>query len=486
MPARVALLLLALGLLGAACSSGGDSASSTTTTSEARRVRATEATLEGPVTTGEFTSFADPRPVDLEALGYVQEEWFASGKATAYRQVGDLPRNGRWKAEPNGTAPYKTRFVVRRPKNVADFSGTVVVEWLNVSAVEAAPDWAYTAPAITDTGAAWVGVSVQALGVIGGTPLIQTGNAQQAAATGGLKGNNPTRYGSLEHPGDAYAFDIWSQIGAALRSPTEPVLGPRAKVRNVIAAGESQSAAYLTGYIDAIQPITNVFDGFFVHSRGSAGARPDGTRAIRGSNEAVLFRTDLDVPVLAFETETDLTLLKYGLARQPDNRYLRVWETAGTSHADAYLINGLKLCPNPVNSGPQHWLATAAMASLLRWVEDGVAPPRSPDLKTSGDGTTLVRDQRGNVLGGIRTPDVDVPVASLSGESDPGAPILCALFGKTTPFDEATLKSLYPRRADYLKQFDDALDRAVRAGFVRKADRSSYAREARKVPLPVT
>ena len=45
---------------------------------------------------------------------------------------------------PGTTAPYVTRILVRRPAEDADFNGTVVVEWLNVSGgVDANPDYSY-------------------------------------------------------------------------------------------------------------------------------------------------------------------------------------------------------------------------------------------------------------------------------------------------------------------------------------------------------
>jgi hypothetical protein len=475
-----------------ACSSssdgGGSADRSTTTTAAAapREPKVSPATLDGPITVGQLSGPADPRPIDLDAIGYVQEEFFASGDATAYTERQAAGSDGRWAVQPAGIAPYKTRFIVRRPKSPGRFNGTVVVEWLNVTVVEAAPDWAYAGPAIVDAGAAWVGVSVQALGVVGGTSALQSGDPRQAQSSGGIKGSNLERYGSLVHPGDQYAMDIYSQIGAALRAPgSVPVLG-QGKARFVIAAGESQSAGFLTGYINAVQPIADVYDGFFVHSRGAGAARVDGTRAVRGSTSAYRFRTDGDAPVLAFETETDVgPLLRYGLARQPDTGTLRTWEVPGTAHADAYLVGGqFTACPYQVNTGPQHWVATAALAALLRWVEDGVAPSRSPRIETTGDGTVITRDERGNALGGIRTPSVEAPVATLSGQGDPEAPVLCALFGKTVPFDAPTLKSLYPTRQDYLKAFDAALDEVVAKGFVRRADRAAYAAEARAVDFP--
>jgi hypothetical protein len=491
---RGAIVLgVAIALAATACtsSSGDDTTKEATTTTIAttRTPKVTPAALEGPITAGQLSGPADPRPVDLDAIGYVQDEFFASGTATRFSGDAEPPADGRWSARPAGTAPYKTRFIVRRPKDPARFNGTVVVEWLNVTVVEAAPEWAYAGPAIVDDGAAWVGVSVQALSIEGGTSALPTDDSRQAEVSGGLIRTNPERYGSLTHPGDAYAMDIYSQVGAALRSPGEvPVFGggAHARVRHVIAAGESQSAGFLTGYLNAVQPIANVYDGFFVHSRGSGAARVDGSRAVRGSDTPYHFRTDLDAPVLAFETETDVgPLLRYGLARQPDTDTLRVWEVPGTAHADAFLVGGqFTACPYPVNSGPQHWVATAALAALLRWVEHGDAPAHSPDIETTGDGTTITRDEHGNALGGIRTPSVAAPVATLSGQGELGAPVLCALFGKTTPFDAATLKSRYPTKDDYVKAFDAALDDVVAAGFVRRADRAAYAAEARAFEFP--
>ena len=484
---RTRWLAVLVAVLLAACSSSASSPGETSdgpTTVPRRRPTVEPATLEGPVTVGQLSLPADPRPLELDAIGYTQEEFFASGTATAYTAKGTLGANGRWTSTPTTKAPYKTRFVVRRPADPARFSGTVVLEWLNVTAVEAAPEWAYTQKALVDAGAAWVGVSVQALGVVGGTSLMQTGSAEQQQQTsGGLRGNNPERYGSLAHPGDQYAFDIFSQVGTAFRSPGDvKVLGP-SKARRVIASGESQSAAYLSGYINAIQPVADVFDGFFVHSRGSGAAKPDGALDSRGS-APYRFRTDLDVPVMAFETETDVgPLLGYAKARQPDTAHVRTWEVAGTTHADAYLVGGnFSFCPGGINNGPHHYVATAAMSALIRWVEKGDPPPHSTRIETSSpNSTTIVRDQHGLAKGGIRTPSVDVPVSTLTAEAAPGAPVLCALFGGSKPFDHDTLTALYRTKRAYLAKFDKALDRVIARGFVRRADRAEYEAEARAV-----
>jgi hypothetical protein len=490
-------LLLAGVLLATSCSDDADDGSAIPTTEPTETTEASRAvtertptvepgSLEGPITVGRPSFPANPRPLDLDAVGYTEEEWFVSGTATAFEPVGELGDDGRWDVEPAESAPYATRMVVRRPADPDRFSGTVVVEWLNVTAVEVSPGYAYVSDVIVDEGAAYVGVSVQAFGIIGGQSLIDTGDPEQGAAGGGIRGNNPERYGSLEHPGDRFAFDIWSQVGAALRSTGDADLFGGAEVRRVVAAGQSQSAGFLTTYVNAVHPVADVYDGFFVHSRRAVAPLLDGV-FLGGSETAVRIRDDLDVPVLVFQTETDVgPLLQYALARQEDGPWLRVWEVAGTAHADAYLVGReFGLCDTPINDGPQHYVAKAALDALLRWIDTGEAPPQGDPIETGGpDGLTVERDERGLALGGIRTPSVDVPVSALSGEAPEGTEILCALFGSSTPFDDATLTELYGSRDEYLERFDAALDDAVAAGFVRPVDRDAFAEEAREVAFP--
>ncbi len=124
-----------------------------------------------------------------------------------------------------------------RPIDPAKFSGTVVVEWLNVSAGADLPtDWIMAHNEFVRQGDAYVGVSAQAVGV----------NA--------LKTQQPDRYGTLVHPGDSYSYDIFSQAGRQVRANPATVLGGLTAQR-VIGAGESQSASRLVTYIDGIHPL---------------------------------------------------------------------------------------------------------------------------------------------------------------------------------------------------------------------------------------
>ena len=99
------------------------------------------ATITGPpavdasarfVPTGQFRG-------SLEEFDYVEEEWFASGEVDGH--------------------PYTTALTVRRPRDPARFSGTVLVE--PIHAASAAPIWIYTSMYQMRHGHGWAAVCSQ-------------------------------------------------------------------------------------------------------------------------------------------------------------------------------------------------------------------------------------------------------------------------------------------------------------------------------------
>ena len=60
-------------------------------------------------------------------------------------------------------------------------------------------------------------------------------------------------------------------------------------------------------------------------------------------------------------------------------------------------------------------------------------------------------------------------IASLSGLGQTGSSF-CFLFGTTAPFDAAKLASLYASHAAFVKAWNTATDKAVKAGFLLPAD----------------
>ena len=443
--------------------------------------------VEGPITAGMGRPFVASTFFDLARVGYSETEYFLSGSAAAYTAASPLTDDGKWKVAPGEAAAYRTRVVVYRPIDAQRFNGTVFVEWLNVSGgLDAAPDWIMGHTQLIRSGCAWVGVSAQQVGVEGGsTPLGMPAMP--------LKTTDPQRYGSLRHPGDSFSYDIFSQAAQAIRQHTGISALDDLSVKSVIAVGESQSAFRLVTYVNAVHPLRNVYDGFLVHSRwGVAAPLSEPSPTAIAFPGAVPIRDDLDVPVMIFQTETDLTLLGSYAARQPDSARLRLWEVAGTAHADTYTVgvgaNDLGDSPEvvnlvlaampvpglevsrPINSGPQHFVLKAALSALNEWVRRGTAPPIAPRLEVSaGPPVAIVRDAHGNAVGGVRTPQVDVPIATLSGDGD-GASLFTALFGHTAPFDAAKLAALYANHDAYVRAVHAATERAVRAGFIVPAD----------------
>lgn len=455
--------------------------------------------LSVPPAIGEMASNAADR---LQAAGYVQREFFLEGVARSYEKRGDWDSNGFWNTAPGEAAAYKIRLFARYPEQVSRFNGIVFVEWLNVSGGGPGADVNFTQlhEELLRDGYAYIGVGAQAVGVAG----LKRGSGAQ-------------RYASLSHPGDSYSYDIYSQAGRILRSSEGLApLGPLTeRIRYLLADGQSQSAGRLVTYVNALHPIARVYDGFFIHSRSGGGAAlaqdAENTRTVRVPAPARL-RTDLDVPVFVIEAEGDVP--RFMAARQPDTPQLRIWEVAGAAHADRYQLTAGGLRPMqincddeadprlsvPVNDGAMTYSLRAALRHMKQWIAGGAPPPSAPPLVT--DGNTIRRDPATNIaLGGVRTPQVDVPTRTLHGVRAPaGGPGFCRLFGRTdewngdtdpwdggpgdpSPTPEPVLSRLYPTTADYMAQFERALEAGIKAGFLVKEDTAALRAEAARVRI---
>jgi hypothetical protein len=437
---------------------------------------------------------------DLGARGYVEEEFFLAGNAVAYD--GDPSGDGQWEAKPVSSEPFTTRLLVRRPSDASAFNGTVLVEWLNVSGGgDGAPEWSFLQRELTRSGTAWVGVSAQKVGIDGGG-FVPNGPY--------LKNVDPARYGDLVHPGDAYSYDMFTQAARAVRGEADVALLGDLQPARLLGSGESQSAAHLVTYINGIDPLAQMFDGFLVHGRGASGAGLTGfslatsddgealdiesSRRRIGAQPPHRIRADVRVPVMTVQSETDVVGLGGHGARQDDDDRTRLWEIAGTAHGDGYLFaSGLDdgtlapeqfaalLAPTtnvmgavsatPINNGPhQHYVEQAAHAHLDAWVRDGTPPPIAPRLVIAADGG-FERDEHGIARGGIRTPWVDAPTSRLSGVGGDGAGF-SFLFGVVEPWDAARVAQVYPGgKAEYLERMRSSLLDAVAAGFVLDEDR---------------
>jgi Alpha/beta hydrolase domain len=423
--------------------------------------------VSGPIDGDAFLAWNDPGdelrdwPTALADYGYVEDEFFIAGQATAYSPVGAWQPDGRWEAEPSGNDRFVTRLLVRRPADPASFNGIVVVEWLNTSfGYDFDAMFRHDQTELLRKGYVWVGVSAQSSGV----------NA--------LKQRDPARYGQLRHPGDAYSFDIFSRAARAAADPKSRVLGAL-HPEWTLATGVSQSAGWLVTYVNAVHPLVHVIDGYLLRSAVPATPLvPGGAMPLQSR-----LRPDAGVPVISVQTETDIIVFKSHLRRQPDTAKFRLWEVAGSAHLDVGPPHpdGVPAtsCTEQRNVAPLFAVTDAALAVLAQWVRGEGAPAHAERLEIGEPGAAdpLIRDRYGDARGGIRLPELDVPRATLDGvpalpgpDAPPGSGLACQFAGRTIPFSDTLLDELYPTTADYLTAFNDAVRRAVRAKFLLPED----------------
>lgn len=389
---------------------------------------------------------------DLRGRGfdYTENEYFFGGTAT---HLGT-----------GVSAPYESRMLVRLPRHRRDFSGTVLVEWLNVTAQsDFETAWPVEARYLMRHGIGYVGVSAQLAGVCCGPTT--------------LKGWDPRRYAALVHPSDQFSYDIFSQAIQALGDPShngttsldptpvDPMRGMKAS--HVIATGASQSATYLTSFVNG------------GYNRGQI----DAYVITRGGGP---FK-DFSTPIFQLNEENNE-------APQPDNDHYVAWEEAGAAHAPAawwgYIAReqqrDLTAPGTPdaintacsVNHGSVDYSSRALSHGVTRYLRTGALPPPAPRVKRTDSGG-IVRDSNGLAEGGLRHVFVQVPVGYNTSEG-------CPLYGTYRAWSAAKIKSLYPTHADYLGRVRKWADSEVRRGWLLRPDRSAVVREATRFVAPWT
>jgi alpha/beta hydrolase family protein len=403
----------------------------------------------------------------LSAHAYVEEEFFVSG--TVHGQ------------------PYTTSVLIRRPANVANYSGLTVVEPVHLQG--ALGLWQTCYPAILTAGHAWATIA-----------------SQRGAVEGPLKLTNPVRYSELDIPatqesedtaalleqwsqGDSAtvprdmfqnnptANEIMAQVGTLLRAgaPDGPLAGFATKF--VLMGGASQTGGQTLNFITAAHKDARLPDGKPVFD-GFLPMATTGWQPVSGG----------DAPVVQIFGEGDLVLFDaigtHGstVARPDsdaaDDRF-RCYQVTAASHlptrglrnATGIPLLGLSLQPGErLTQFPWAPFGRAAFVHLVDWVMKGIVPPRAEPVEIEHG--SIVRDEWGNARGGVRSPYVDVPTARYA-----PAHYVRNLIGIDAPFQADRLKEIYGTRDEYLARFDAATDRAVTEGWLLAEDAQQLKQE---------
>jgi len=432
--------------------------------------------IQGPIQGGKHGWPFAASMLDMDEVNYLEQEYFVEGEAIRYRmkEGAALDRRGFWQVEKAGAENFKTRFIVYAPRDQADFNGTVILTWNNVTAGHDL--FQADSKTLFENGFALVCLTTQKAGIEGLPPLHQ-----------GLTGWDTERYSDLHIPSDDLSFDIFSQA-AELVGPNRTVAGidPMSglKVKRVIAQGASQSAGRLATFINAIAPIHNPIDGFILQIYFGSGTPlevgdtlvdiskpPPGNAAerLQGKN---LLRDDLGVPIFVVNSELE-AIACFGV-RQPNTETMRFWEVAGTSHTsiqgrtvrqklldrDNIISRKVESAINAIPIGPVY---DVIYEHMQRWLTDGTLPPVFPGIDFEGTPPSPKRDEYGIAAGGIRLPQVEVPLAKNSA-IPLGEDIFSLLGGSSYPFPPEQLEALYGDKERFLALFSHAAKAAIANG----------------------
>jgi hypothetical protein len=401
---------------------------------------------------------------NVAGLGYAAEEYFLSGRANVFRAVSmadapdvasrdntkDLGRRDFSRELLSADLPFTTRLIVYRPQDKRRFSGNVIVETLHPNGGGNSLAWNAIHDYFAANGDAYVGV-------------------QHPLTFPGIKAAGPGRYGALAAADPTQLWGMLTQAGAAIKSQGLRSPLPGLAVKRVLMTGYSYTGVATATFANyhhheaKLANGRNIFDGYLPMADAQY-VRP------------------LDVPVMRLNTQSDFNGFGGLQNRRPDDDRYRHYEIAGAAHVAVRAPADAASGPPPgqvataagqprfspsacqamfpagsrPNDFPLYMVQAALFENMYSWLDAGRAPPPSAMIDTNDDGTTRV-DEFGNAAGGVRFPEVAVPIASYG----VGSTEACILFGYTAPFDAAKCRSLYGDQGKYLAKVQSSVDRLI-------------------------
>lgn len=453
----------------------------------ASRLQATAATIPQP----SLTALADVATKgfhvwNVQPIDYVAEEFMVSGVSNIWESTSVLDTAGGGSSSeaafnylqhtPNstprkvtGSGPYTTRIVLYRPRDMAKFNGVTVIEPIHTNH----ETYHYVFNTISRF-YGQRGIAVMMVLHPQSFPVMMKADAQ--------------RYGSLAMKDWTQFWGSIMQLGALLKSEQTPL---RAVTKRL----------YMTGY-----SFTGMLTATFANFYHDLARHPDGRPIFDGylPHGNNYYTQPLDVPVIRVNSQGDFnyfTNSSYNpFARVPDSNdpwnRTRRYEIAGAQH-------GTLSPPEEGAAIPPFWNAEMdspcwskyppgakfhdmiflrpvwemAVVHMEDWITRNIPPPRAPWITISKDTKHAEYDQDGNAIGGLRMPDLQVPVAIYGiGENE------CRLRGYMIPFSTEKLRARYSTKANYLKLYDNATDAMVVERWILPETAVGMKQHAREIP----
>jgi hypothetical protein len=313
------------------------------------------------------------------------------------------------------------------------------------------------------------------------------------------------------------AWDMISQIGAMLKAaPGEAVLGRPADL--LYMTGQSQTAGYARTYATVFARNVEgpdgepLYDGYLysgsppwqvpLNQCGQDLAAGD-PRLLTGPAGApvieIFAEGDMGTSIDTRRADSDAAPDLYRGYVVPGAPHVDPWEQRSfASAADMARATGGQEGAEPdcVPGGvtpsdfPVRHSLNAAWRSLDRWVREGEPAPRAPRLQLKPGvhaasfhpETAFQTDAHGNALGGVRGPDVDVPVTRWIGAKTPA--FQCMFEGYQYPFDRETLVRLYGDSAAYTEAVRQSARALQTQGWLTREDAMEIVEEAERFVFP--
>jgi L-ascorbate metabolism protein UlaG (beta-lactamase superfamily) len=466
------------------------------------------------------------RPLELDRHGFVEEEFLVSGRANVYdwptAAGADLQVKYR-------DAPYTTRVLVRRPRDLSKFSGNVYVEVMNPARGYDLPIFfSYMADRMLENGDAWVGVTtgqniegLKRYDPIRYSPVQMVNPAPfgewacpappaptPAAGQGGGGGQGgqaaappPPRPLPIEN---GLRFDMFSQVARWLKSEeaSNPLAPGEVDFVYMVSHTGGDVATYAAGVArEARQPNGGpIYDGYVIKTGSGVGAlkncgSPPPESVFPGTHGRLP-----GAPIVQVKMQGDVPNQRRPDSDDPNDTF-RMYEVAGTAHADRWPYRYLPLNrelrkaipPNDTDRGvvtdiypyahacnvegammndfPLPYVISGVLANLDAFKRNGTPMPRTEPIRTAGETarSPVVTDQHGNALGGLRTVWLDAPTKTWYAHV-PGTFSTCYDMGYSVDWPLSKIQAVYGGIPNWTRQANASIDRMVAQRIVTRAD----------------
>ncbi|WP_020656988.1 alpha/beta hydrolase domain-containing protein [Massilia niastensis] len=440
-----------------------------------------------------------PAGDEIEAAGYVEEEYFVSGLGDVYASGEGKPR-----LEKSGL-PYTTRILVIRPRDPARFNG--IVHLTGIHPHQGGVQWNWASQLVLGSGAAYVAVNT---GTDEGSRSRSTPDAP-VATPWIMRWFDSERYAPISWPDDdGIRWSVFADTAKLLRAKDRKILAD-VDIKRVYSSGWSFLGSFQRTYInegfhDLFRQADGkpLIDGYMIGISSpwqNSGYLPINARSPApplGHPRRMLRPIDVPVIELLSQNEAQANNGKQAESRDRGPGRHRLYEVGGTSHRDLGVsiersyqrqlaerghpaIRPDAACSFDETDVPLRMLFTATMDNLDRWVTEGTPPPPSAQLEFDVS-QHVAHDAFGNPKGGVRSVALDLPLARY------GAPAArqCAtyvpqyLLMRKNPLAAADLKRLYPGgKSDYLARADRRIGQMLAQRWLRESDAALYRAQVR-------